>query len=113
MEIIRACNFNTELNIPDNPTSYSKIVVTFAQDQEIILQKQMGELTLRENSVVVSLSQDETKLFRPSQKSPMGARTGSAVYMQLRALKNNGVIGTECQKITVYDSLDDTTLSAG
>lgn len=110
MEMTRACTFNAEIEIPDNPVSYSQIVVTFAQNQEIVLQKQMSELTLSETSVIVSLSQDETKQFMPTQESPMGARVGGAVYMQLRALNSNGVIGSKCQKISVFDSLDDTTL---
>lgn len=112
--IKRACSYSAAITTPDNPANYSAIVVTFAQDQEIIIEKQKTALDLTDSGVVVHLLQSETALFRPSKKSPMGARTGSPAYMQIRVYASDeNAPGSECWPVEVYDSLDDEVIGNG
>lgn len=112
--IKRACSYSAAITTPINPANYSAIVVTFAQDQEIIIEKQKSELELTSSGVVVHLLQSETALFIPSKKSPMGAKTGGKAYMQIRVYASDeNAPGSDCWPIEVYDSLSDEVIGNG
>lgn len=112
--IRRACAYSVAIATPIAPSEYAAIEVTFAQDQEIVLTKTKDELTLSDEGVLVALTQEETKQFFPSIKSPMGERQGGKVYMQIRAYKNAyDAPGSDCWPIEVYDSLSDEVIGNG
>lgn len=109
--IRRACTYGAAIATPENPSSYEAIVVTFAQDQEIVVEKTKDELTLSDEGVLVELTQEETKRFLPSTKSPMGERQGGKVYMQIRAYSSvSDAPGSDCWLIDVFDSLNTEVL---
>ena len=86
--IKRACSYTAVIRCAVDPIEYSKILVTFAQDQNIVIEKTEQDMTINDDSIIVELSQNETLQFRPTGKSVMGRRTGSPVYMQIRAYKS-------------------------
>ena len=109
--IVRACAYNAVIHSKIDPTQYTKILVTFAQDQEIIGQKTEDDLIIDGNDILVSLSQDETLQFRPSLKSVMGRRTGSPAYMQVRLFSSTyDAPGSKQIAIEVVDSQSEEVL---
>lgn len=112
MAIKRACTYTASIKMPEAPSEYSQILVTLSQDQEIVVEKQKSNLTLSEQTVSFTLTQEETRLFRPSKKSPKGARVGSPAFIQVRAYKSSSVApGSDYWEVEVYDSLNDEVLS--
>lgn len=88
--IRRAGTYDFSVHTPLPPTEYEQIVLTFAQNQQIVLEKKTGEprVTVDEANFSVTLTQAETKLFMPSIGSPMGRRLGSKVSIQCRCYKS-------------------------
>lgn len=114
MAIIRACSYSAAIDTPEPPTNYSRVVVTFAQNQRILVSKELSEMSVTEDGVLVELTQEETARFRPSEKSPMGRLTGGKAFMQIRAYKEpTDAPGSECWGIPVLDSLNQEALSDG
>lgn len=112
--ITRACSYSANIYTPINPNEYSSIVVTFSQDQEIIVQKNKNNLEISDSFVRVNLTQEETKAFRPSGKSEMGRKTGAPAYMQIRAYRGtHDAPGSGNWAIEVADSLSDEVLGNG
>lgn len=112
MAIRRACTYTASIKTPNDPITYSKILITLSQNQEIIVEKNKSDLELETNAVGFTLTQEETKLFRPSIKSPKGARVGTPAYIQIRVYKNeNDAPGSDCWEVDVYDSLNDEVLT--
>ena len=111
MAIRRACTYSAAIPTPEDPANYSEIIVLFSQDQELLVKKKKSQLSLSESGVLVTLTQSETALFKPSKESPLGTHTSSPAYMQIRAYKSDtDAPGSECWKIDVYDSLSDEIL---
>ena len=112
MAIKRACTYSASIRMPEDPSNYDQILVTFSQDQEIIVEKRNSDLVLSSQAINFTLSQEETRLFRPSVKSPMGNRISSPAYIQVRAFKSaSAAPGSDCWKVDVYDSLSDEVLT--
>ena len=110
--IKRACTFNFSIRMTEDPANFSKIVVSFVQDETLIVEKQKADMTLYPLALNITLTQAETRLFRPSIKSPKGARIGSPVYIQLRLYKSDSVApGSDLWEAEVSDSLNDEVLS--
>lgn len=110
--IIRACTWGASIPTPEDPTNYNEIIVLFSQEQEVLIRKEKPDLTLSENGVFVPLSQEETALFKPSVKSPIGTHLGPPAYMQIRTYKNDTAApGSACWAIDVQDSLSDEILT--
>lgn len=113
--ITRACSFGAVITIRNkytreliDPSTYSAITVTFAQNQEIIVEKTLDDLVLTEQGIMVQLAQEETKRFAPSIKSDMGRRIGSSVTMQIRAYAGRyDAPGSKTITLDVIDSLND------
>lgn len=111
MAINRNCSYTAAITLPHSPDYYSKIEVTFSQDQDIVIQKNVNELSLNESGVLVQLTQEETTLFAPSEKSPSGSRTGGKAFLQIRVYKSDyEVLGSPCWPLDVYDSLSEEVL---
>lgn len=110
----RACSYTAAILTPVDPHTYSKILVTFAQDQEILIQKTENDLVITEDGVLVQLTQAETLSFRPSLKSVMGRRVGSPAYLQIRAYAGEyDAPGSQSFEIDVVDSHSEEVLSNG
>ena len=88
--IRRAGTYDLTVAPPQSPSEYSEIVLTFVQNQQIVLQKKTGDphVSTDEVKVIVTLTQEETKLFQPSLGSPMGRQLGSKVTIQCRCYKS-------------------------
>lgn len=107
----RACSYNVAVATSVDARTYSKILVTFAQDQEILITKTEADFDVQEAGFTVQLSQEETLQFRPSLKSVMGRRIGSPVYMQVRAYRTNyDAPGSDNYEIDVIDSHSEEVL---
>jgi len=111
MAMRRAASYSATITPPKDPTSYSAMLVTFAQDQQIVLEKSLDDLTIDGTDVVVELTQEETLQFSPSVPSPMGTKTGGPAYLQLRCYAGEyDAPASAAWAIDVYDVLDPTIL---
>ncbi len=101
MAIIRACSYNCSIKTPEAPSGYSKILVTFAQGQEVLIDKDESEVDLTADAVQVHLSQAETALF----EAP------AVAYMQIRCYKSTyNAPGSKLFQIPVAPALNDEIL---
>lgn len=110
----RAGTYTATIKTPAPPLEYSRILVTFSQDQAEIISKTIGDagLTLDSEHVAVTLTQSETLLFRPSVASPMGEKLGAPAFMQIRCYKSEfEAPASACWQIDVYDALNREVLS--
>lgn len=108
MAIHRAGTYPVHIKTPVAPSEYSKIRVTFAQNQRILIEKTNGDtaMELTDDAVIVTLTQEETKLFAPTYGSPLGGQEGTMAFMQIRCYKNTlDAPASEVWPIPVYDSL--------
>lgn len=114
MAIHRAGTCPVTIKTPKAPSEYSTILVTFAQGQQIIVEKTNGDTGFEttEDSVVVTLSQEDTLLFQPTMGSPMGGVPGPMAYMQIRCYKSaTEAPASAVWPLEVYDSLNQEVLS--
>lgn len=111
MAMRRAASCSVTITPPKDPTTYSAMLVTFAQDQQIVLEKSLEDLTIDGADVVVELTQEETLQFAPSVPSPMGTKIGGPAYLQLRCYAGEyDAPASAAWAIEVYDVLDPTIL---
>ena len=112
--IQRACTHGIAIKTPTDPNDYSQIVIVFSQNQREILKKVKQDLVLTEEGVFLTLTQEETLLFKPSIPSVMGRAKGQPAYLQIRAYKDaNEVVGSKSWKIDVYDAQNEEVLGNG
>lgn len=114
MAIRRACSYAATITTPEAPGEYSAILVSFAQDQQIVHSFELGdpEIVVNANDVTVQLSQEQTKAFQPSAGSPMGIQAAGPAYLQIRCYKSTyDAPGSKTWAIEVYDSLEMEVLS--
>jgi len=114
--ITRVCTYEAAITTPAPPSHYSRIVVTFSQNQEILVTKteqDVGQgMALGDSGIVVTLTQEETSLFSPSRESPMGRRCGDPAYMQIRTYASTYEAPGSCSwEMDVLDSLSEEVLS--
>ena len=99
MAIIRACSYNAKIRTPQAPDQYSEFLAVFQQKQQNIVTK--TSVTTDSQYVYVSLSQEETKLFKE----------GIPAYLQLRCYASTyDAPGSALFKIDVWNALDDRIL---
>ena len=114
MSIRRACSYAATITTPEAPSEYSAILVSFAQDQQIVHSFELGdpEIVVNSADVTVQLTQEQTKVFLPSVGSPMNVPTAGPVYLQIRCYKSAyDAPGSKTWAIDVYDSLEMEVLS--
>ena len=110
-EIKRACTYRALIKSAINPTEFTKILVTFSQDQEILVQKTLNDMSVTSDGILVTLTQEETLRFRPTGKSIMGRRIGSPAYMQIRAYRSaSEVPGSKQFELNVIDTQSEEVL---
>lgn len=102
MSIRRVCSYSATIQTPVDPSTYSAIVVTFAQAGETIVSKNKSALTLGANSITVNLDQSETKLFDPTKNALMQVRCYKSQY---------DAPGSEIWAIRVDPALNEDILS--
>lgn len=78
--IRRACSYEATIKTPQAPSHYSAILVTFQQNGENLVEKQINDLTLTETSVIVKLTQAETALFVAKKNAFLQIRCYAATY---------------------------------
>lgn len=101
MAIIRACSYSCGVKTPEAPSGYSKILVTFSQGQNKILDLTENELSITADAVQINLTQEQTKLFKPGQ-----------AVMQIRCYKTAyNAPGSRLYVIEVWPALNDEVLS--
>lgn len=108
MAIHRAGTYPATIKTPLAPSEYSIIRVSFAQNQQVLIEKTNGDtgFATTEDCVEVVLSQEETLLFQPTAGSPMGGQAGPMAYMQIRCYKSaTEAPASAVWPIPVYDSL--------
>lgn len=104
MGIRRACSYQATIQTPVSPANYSVIVVTIAQDDQILVSKDLSELVTDESTVMVQLTQEETAQFE----------AGVPAYMQIRCYAGiYDAPGSTVWQVDVWPSLDDTILPGG
>ena len=103
MSIIRACSYQAAIKTPIDPSGYDRILVTFSQNDQIIVNKEKNQLDLQSDSVVVKLTQEETKLFT----------VPGMALLQIRAFKSSyEAPGSRIWPIQVYPALNDVILTS-
>lgn len=94
-----------------NPKSFKSILITYVQNDKIILEKTKADLTFGTKVVdeetkyyaSVQLTQEETKLF--------SAKPNASVSVQIRAVDQSDTVVASCKdKISVLDVLNDEVL---
>ena len=80
MAMIRACSYTATIRTPEDPTTYSAILVTFQQDGVNIIEKDESDVTFEDNTVIVQLDQTETKQFACHKKCFIQIRCYKAQY---------------------------------
>ena len=102
MAIIRACSYSCSIKTPEAPSEYSKILVSIAQNGQTLINKTQAELQTTASSVIMQLTQEETKLF----KAPGRA------FLQVRCYKSTyNAPGSKLFAIDVWPANNDEVLS--
>lgn len=102
MSIRRACSYNATIELPEAPSHYSKILVSFGQDGDILINKDESELVITETDVTVRLTQAETKSFT----------AGMLAFLQVRCYASTyDAPGSACWQLWVEPAINDTVLS--
>ena len=103
MSLIRACSYQAAIKTPIDPSEYERILVTFSQNDRNLINKEKSQLDLQSDSVVVKLTQEETKQFT----------VPGVALLQIRAFKSvYEAPGSRIWPIQVYPALNDEILTA-
>lgn len=101
MAMTRACSYTLTIETPQDPSVYSSVLITFAQDGVNVIQKNKSQLTIEGNKIIVQLTQAETKQFACGKKA----------YIQIRCYKAQyEAPGSLVWAVDVYPALDDVIL---
>lgn len=106
--IRRAGTYPVTIKTPLPPAQYSKIFVTFSQNQAVVVEKKIGDsgFVINADTIEVTLTQAETLLFKPSASTPMGRERGMRAFMQCRCYKSSLDAPASCTwPLEVYDAL--------
>ena len=88
------------LTFPFDPATIDELWVTYSQDGMIVMEKQLGDVTIdsEANTVEITLTQAETKQFNVS---------GGAVLLQVKARQGETVMASDVKTLRVLDVLND------
>lgn len=102
MAMIRACSYNCSIKTPEAPAEYSKLLVSIAQNGQTLINKTEEDLQTTADSVLVQLTQEETRLFKAPGKA----------YLQLRCYKSAyNAPGSKLFSIDVWPANNDEVLA--
>ena len=106
--MIRATTPYHEFVFSEDPSEYTKILITYTQEDSIILEKQKSDLTITENPEVAG---QYIASFRMTQAEANEFAIG-AVRVQVRILKSNGdAMASEISILKIEEVLDDEVLT--
>lgn len=101
MAIRRACSYQATFQTPAAPANYSAILVTIQQDGQNLISKDLSQLTIEDDTVILKLNQEET-----AQLAPGPALIQIRCFASEFDAPGSGLFGVE-----VLQSLDDQILS--
>ena len=113
MAIHRAGTYPVTIKTPLAPSEYSEILVSFAQGQQLVVEKTNGDsgFSTTDDAVVVTLTQAETLLFQPTAGSPMGGTRAPMAFLQIRCYKSDlDAPASAVWPLEVFDSLNQEVL---
>ena len=106
--MIRATTPYHEFVFSENPSEYTKILITYTQEDTIVLEKQKSDLTITENPDVEG---QYIASFRMTQAEANLFDVG-AVRVQVRILKSNGdAMASEIVTLKIEEVLNDEVLT--
>ena len=99
--MIRACSYSCTIKPPKDPAEYSAVLVTVAQDGVNLINKDLSDLEISGASYILTLTQQETKLFT----------AGKPAWLQMRCfISDDDVDGHVPYPIDVFPALNDQIL---
>lgn len=101
MGIRRACSYQATFQTPEPPSAYSDILVTVAQNGVNLINKYRSNLTITENTVILELTQEETRLFAAEIPAQIQIRCYGSAY---------NAPGSAAYTVDVWPALNDTIL---
>ena len=102
--IRRACSYQATFHTPEPPSNYSDILVTVAQNGQNLINKYRANLTITEYTVILKLTQEETKQFEAGIPAQIQIRCYGGTY---------DAPGSAAYAIDVYPALNDVILGGG
>lgn len=111
--MIRATTPKHSFIFEQDPSLFSRILITYVQGDTIVLEKEKSDLTIEQKTnpkcgaiewvAWLRLTQEETKKFK--------ATPGAQVKIQVRVLTNEGeALASDKKSISVQDVLNDEVL---
>lgn len=101
MALRRACSCQYTIQPPEDPTTYTAVLVTFQQNGINIINKTLADLTIEGDAFIVQLTQTETAQFE----------AGKQAWMQMRCFVSDvEAPGSPVWPIDVFPALNDTIL---
>lgn len=95
-------------NFPIDPNIISKILLTYSQNDEIVLNKTEADFTFNGTTGMVTLTQEETNLFSDECVMP---NKQVIVEVQLRVLTDSGkALASDVWKVPLKKILNDEVL---
>ena len=97
-----------------NPALFSKILITYAQGDDIILEKTQDDLQFEERFNESCNRTEYRAWFRMTQEeaNEFNARSTKKVYVQVRALTDDDeALASKIHQVYVNDVLDDEVLT--
>ena len=83
-------------HLPFDTSGILRLILTYSQDGKTILEKTEEEVTMDENTISVTLTQEETLLFETQP-----------VYIQFRIKMGESVLASKKLKLSVYEVLNE------
>ena len=80
MTIIRACSKTFSVTPAEDPTHYSEIIATIAQDGVNLVNKTLSDMEISGADIIVRLSQEETKQFKAGVRAWLQMRFYAGEY---------------------------------
>ena len=101
MAIRQACSYQATVKMPEAVANYSAILVTFAQEQQNLINLGKDALEIDGQNIIINLDQSQTALFT----------AGIPAFLQVRAYKSQYVApGSPAWAIDVYPALNPSIL---
>lgn len=103
MAFRRACSYQATIQTPEDPTTYSAVLVTFQQNGINVINKSLADLTIDGDAFVVQLTQAETAMFE----------SGQQLWLQIRCYASTyNAPGSAAWPIDVLPALNDMILGS-
>ena len=96
-----ACSYKATFQLPEDPSNYTAILVTFSQRRQNLINLDKTQLQIDGQSVIAQLNQEQTNLFEANVPA----------FVQVRAYKSQyEAPGSHVWTIDVWPSLNQEVL---